>query len=116
MELFIKIKSLLAIGIGLVIALVFFSEISAITQNPIDYTNIYHISKSSIEWKYQSIENFQKWNLIAGIITLLYVVLSALSLFMKQTRIKYAILFVDGLLVVISIVNFYIWSTSGFDH
>ena len=116
MKLFIKIKSLLAIVIGLVIALIFFSEISAVTENPIDYINVYHISKNSTEWKFQTIENFQKWNIVAGIIALLYVSLNGLSLFTKQVRIKYAILILDGLLIITGIVNFCIWSASGFDH
>lgn len=116
MKLFIKIKSLLAITIGLVMTLVFFSEIRAITENPIDYINVYQISKNSPEWKFQSIKNFQKWNIIAGIIALLYVSLNGLSLFTKQVKIKYAILIIDGLLIITAIVNFCIWSTSGFDH
>ena len=86
------------------------------TESPIVYITVCQSSKECTEWKFQTIENFQKWNIVAGIIALLYVSLNGLSLFTKQVRIKYAILILDGLLIITGIVNFCIWSASGFDH
>lgn len=112
----IKIINLLAITVGLIMALVFFSEFRSITENPIDYTNVYHISPNSPEWQFQSIDNFQNWNIVAGIVALLYVSLNGFCLFTKQIKFRYAIMILNVILIITAIVNFYIWSASGFDH
>lgn len=116
MMTFLKIKSIFIIIVGLIFAVVFVSEIGAINENAEEYIKIYGISESSPEWKYQSVDNFKKWNVIIGLLVLFYVFLNGLSLITKKLSTKYLVLIIDVLIMMLMIINFCLWSASGFDH
>ena len=112
----LKFKAVLAILIGFIISIVFFTEIACISKNTDEYIHVYNISRDSVEWKYQSIDNFKNWNLIAAIIGVFYVSLNVWSLMGKNIKIKYALFILDLILIFLIFINFYFWSESGFNH
>lgn len=116
MKKILKIKLIIASILGLVLSISFFSEYTAITENPTDYINVYQIWSGSSSWKFQSIANFQKWNLIAGTLAFLYSYLNGLCMITKNQRLKQCVLLIDVLLILACVTGFFYWYASGSDH
>lgn len=112
MNLFLKVKSIVGVMLGVLFAYAFICEAYSVLENSKGY---YYISSESKEWQYQSVDNYHTWCLICGGIALLYVGLNVLSLSTKKVRIKYTVLAIDILLLLLGIIGFYNFAVLGFD-
>ncbi|MCW1147154.1 hypothetical protein [Flavobacterium lacisediminis] len=116
MKVFFKINSILLIVISIIIAFGLFLEINTISKNSVEYIHVYSISENATEWKYQSIENFKKWNLLLGILVLAYAALNGFALLTKNHIVKKLVFAINIFMVIFLLFNFFEWATSGFDH
>lgn len=114
--MFLRIKSFIGIAIALVLLIVFFLEVGAINETPEDYVNVYHISEKSDNWQYKSIENFQIWNVLGGLVCIGYIIISIINLLKRIKVLRYGILIFEIVVIAWSVYNFYFWAGTGFDH
>lgn len=112
----LKIKVILFVLLASFFVFICLDEYYSVKQNSYEYKMIYHFSEDSEYWKYRSIENYQKWNLIMASLTIGYIFLNVVFLIKKNKKLKYTLFFIEISLLIKIVYDFYQWYLIGFDH
>lgn len=110
-------KSYIGIAFGILLVIVFVSNIVGYINTPFEYNRVYHIGISGVKWKYQSGSNFIIWNLILTLVVLLYILLNVLFLtkYRGSVRLKVALVCIEFAWFVWMAYSIYLKYLSGFD-
>lgn len=116
MKIALKIKAIIGIIVALLLGIVCLFDYFSINIDSSEYEMIYHISKDSSYWRFQSIENFKIWNVIQISLCSIYILLNIFFLIKEGKYIKYVLLAVESLVIILIILQILLWYGSGFDH
>ena len=116
MKTALKIKAIIGIILALLFCTVCLFDYFSISKDSFEYEMIYHISKDSSYWKFQSIENFKIWNLTQIGLCVFYILLNIIFLIKRSKYMKNIMLAVESLVIIWVILQIFQWYGLGFDH
>ena len=116
MRTIFKIKAIAGSAFALLFGLLCVMDNLEISENPYEYSMVYHFDESSAEWRLRSIEHYKMWDLMEASICGLYIILNIFFLVRGNRYLKYILLAIEVFVFIYFIIAFYQWSASGFDH
>lgn len=112
----LKFKSVITIFIAFLLMFIQLFDYISISDNTIEYVNVYKISIKSEKWIYRSISNFKIWKLIQIVFFITYIVLNVIYILQLKRKIQKVLIFIECILFIFFIYSFVLWVISGYDH